>query len=125
MLRDENGQLHFLGRMDRMVKTRGHRVELDEIEAVLSDHIGVYEFAAFAVPDEHGSVSIMAAVTSKPSFDVSVSELMKLAKSKLPPYAITREIYLLDEMPHTSSGKIDRRVLVDLWQDKLVLGNSI
>ncbi len=117
VVRDDNGQLHFLGRIDRMVKTRGHRVELDEIEAVLSDHAAVYEFAAFAVPDnEHASVLIMGAVTAKPSYDLSVSDLMKLARSKLPPYAVPREIYLLSEMPHTSSGKIDRRMLVERWQ---------
>jgi len=111
-VRHDDGQLRFLGRMDRMVKTRGHRVELDEIEAILADHKSVYEVAAFAIPDSHGSQTILSAVTAKPSTTLDPAELMQLGRLKLPPYAVPREILLLDEMPHTSSGKIDRKTLV-------------
>ena len=113
--RHADGQLRFLGRMDRMVKTRGHRVELDEVEAVLADHPAVYEVAAFTIPDQHGSRSIVSAVTAKPETIIEAGDLLKLARTKLPPYAVPVEIVTLDSMPHTSTGKIDRKLLVKDW----------
>ena len=116
VVRHADGQLRFLGRLDRMVKTRGHRVELDEVEAALAVHEGVLEAAAFVVPDEHGSQSILAAVSTKLGNELNVNELFKLARSKLAPYAVPREILPLDKIPHTSSGKIDRRALTQNWK---------
>ena len=118
--RHEDGQLRFLGRNDRMIKTRGHRVELDEVEATLAAHDSVLEAAAFTIPGEHGSVSIMAAVTPKPAISVDSNVLFKFARSKLPPYAVPREITSMTSIPHTSSGKIDRRALKHMWQEKQV-----
>ena len=108
VVRYADGQLRFLGRMDRMIKTRGQRVELDEIEAVIATHPTVSEVAAITVPDNFGSNSIIATVTFNSNQATETSELFKLAKKQLPPYAVPIEIIILDRMPHTSSGKIDR-----------------
>ena len=59
----EDGALLFLGRMDRQIKARGHRVELAEVEAALSSHEAVEAAAAFPVPDGEGSQRIRAAVS--------------------------------------------------------------
>jgi len=106
-----DGYLYFLGRMDRMVKTRGHRVELDEVEAALGSHSNVIEAAAFVVPDEHSSHSIVAVVKVKEQIAGATADLLSHVKSKLPPYAVPRDLNVLDELPHTSSGKVDRRRL--------------
>ena len=60
---NDAGELEFHGRGDRLVKTRGYRVELDEVEAVLGRHPAVEEAATWAVPDDSGSVLIHAAAT--------------------------------------------------------------
>ena len=60
-----DGNLKYVGRKDRQVKTRGYRVELDEVEAALLSCPSVEEAAAYVVPDGQGSVMIRAAVTSK------------------------------------------------------------
>jgi len=119
VVRQENGQLRFLGRLDRMVKTRGHRVELDEVEAVIASHENVLEVAAFTVPDEHGSVSILAAVTLKKSNTLDIGLLFKLARTKLPIYAIPQDIIEIHHIPHTSTGKIDRRSLEQVWRESV------
>ena len=120
VVRYQDGLLRFLGRMDRMVKTRGQRVELDEIEAVIATHEGVSEVAAFTIPDDFGSNSIIAAVTLNTNAslnnDVSTSDLILLAKSQLPQYAVPTEIAVVEQLPHTSTGKIDRRNLSESWK---------
>ena len=118
VVRQADGQLQFLGRIDRMVKTRGHRVELDEVEAVFSAIETVQEAAAFVVPDEFGSQSIMVAAKLDSGSDLDVAALFRSARSKLPAYAIPREIEISNALPHTSSGKIDRNALSALWQEK-------
>ncbi len=122
---EKDGLLRFLGRKDRMIKTRGHRVELDEVEAVLASHPGVLEAAAYAVPDEHGTRAIQAAVTLKRDASteraaagteeppVSTEDLTRHLRSKLPAYALPRAIDILETFPRTTSGKIDRRKLGD------------
>lgn len=116
VVREENGLLKFIGRIGRMVKTRGHRVELDEIEVILSSLDDVTEAASFTVPDGLGSVVVLAAVTLKDGATSDESSLLQFARSKLPPYAVPRRIYVLVSMPHTSTGKIDRRELIDSEQ---------
>ncbi|MBX2882800.1 MAG: amino acid adenylation domain-containing protein [Granulosicoccus sp.] len=111
VVQHEDGLLRFLGRVDRMVKTRGHRVELDEVEAALSGHPKVAEAAAFVVVDELQSQLIMAAVTLKSQLTSDSKQLLPYIKEKLPVYALPVQIYVREELPHTSTGKIDRRVL--------------
>lgn len=109
--RAEDGHLRFLGRIGRMVKTRGHRVELDEIESVLTTANGVSEAAAYTIADEFGSHTILSAVTIDTNQALTESDLLQHARSKLPPYAVPRQIQILEKMPHTSTGKIDRQML--------------
>jgi amino acid adenylation domain-containing protein len=111
VVRGEDGLLRFLGRIGRMVKTRGHRVELDEIEFVLSKIDGVSEVAAYAVPDGTGSQTVLAAVSSQTAQNLDEGTLLQYARKKLPIYAVPRHIRILEKMPHTSTGKIDRQAL--------------
>lgn len=113
VVRHEDGLLRFLGRKDRMVKTRGHRVELDEVEAALAAHADVSEAAAFVVPDEHSSKAILAAVKLKETTAVDVAALMQHARTKLPGYAVPRQLFIVDQFPRTSSGKINHKQLTE------------
>lgn len=107
----KDGLLRFLGRVDRMVKTRGHRVELDEVEAALTNHPLVSEAAAFVIPDKTHSQIILAAVTLQSSESGSADQLLPFVRKTLPLYAVPQDIIVMSALPHTSTGKIDRRAL--------------
>ncbi len=107
----EDGNYKYIGRKDRQIKTRGYRVELDEVEMNLVSHKQVEEAAVFSIPDTEGSTLISAAVTLKDTQSVAESELMNYLKTRLPWYAVPIKINIVKEFPHTTSGKIDRRAL--------------
>lgn len=108
-----DGLLEFLGRKDRQVKVRGYRIELDEIEAVLSAHESVESAAVFVVPTPEGSQSIASAVTLAGGEDLEPKELLEYAARKLPAYALPEQLDVLESLPKTSTGKIDRLALRD------------
>ena len=107
-----DGNLKYLGRKDRQVKTRGYRVELDEVETALLSLPAVEEAAAFVVPDGHGSNVIEAAVTAREGSGLTSDAVMNHLSDRLPPYAVPVTIRVLDAFPRTSTGKINRRELV-------------
>ncbi len=115
VVRRSDGNLVFLGRVDRMIKVRGQRVELDEIESVLSGHPAVSEAAAFAVSDESGSNRILATVTLASDASTDETQLLRLARSQLSTYAVPTSIIISEALPHKSSGKIDRKQLAEQW----------
>lgn len=104
----DDGLYDFLGRSDRMIKTRGYRVELDEIEAALSSHPGVVEAAAFALTDEDGVVTVHAAFVATGVDAVAEEELRGHAATRLPNYAVPVTLRREDAFPRTTSDKIDR-----------------
>ena len=108
---DKAGNYRYLGRKDRQIKTRGYRVELDEVEVAMVSHPLVEEAAAFPVPDGQGSNLIEAAVTAKDGQVLSDADIVEHISKRLPPYAIPVRIDILAAFPRTSTGKINRREL--------------
>lgn len=108
---NEEDDYKYLGRKDRQIKTRGYRVELDEIEVALLSFAGIAEAAVFPVPDGEGSNLIEAAVTPQPGAHVAIDALVQHISSKLPPYAVPGRITVMEKFPRTSTGKINRREL--------------
>jgi amino acid adenylation domain-containing protein len=111
---DSDGNYRYLGRKDRQIKTRGYRVELDEVEVVLLAHSGIEEAAVYAIPDEEGSNLIEASVICKPGEALTESDLMEHLTARLPLYARPTRIDIVPDFPRTSTGKIDRRSLQEL-----------
>ncbi|MGH3737546.1 MAG: amino acid adenylation domain-containing protein [Micromonosporaceae bacterium] len=108
VVRDADGLLHFRGRQDRQIKTRGHRVELEEVEGVLRSHPAVGEAVVLAVPDETITNRLVAAVvTSRPT---TPAQLRRTCAAALPSYALPT-IHVVRELPLTSNGKLDRAAL--------------
>lgn len=103
-----DGNLAFLGRRDRQIKARGHRVELDEVEAALLTHPLVEGAAAFPVPDADGGFHIAAAAVLRSGALLDAAELSRHAAATLPPYAVPERITIVQEFPRTSTDKIDR-----------------
>ena len=104
--RAHDGLLYFHGRLDRQIKTRGHRVELDEVEAALRAHPQVNDAVVFAVADPAITNRLIAAVVT--TGDITTGQLRKACADFLPAYAIPTAVYLLEQLPLTSTGKLDR-----------------
>jgi amino acid adenylation domain-containing protein len=106
-----DGNIEFLGRIDHQVKIRGFRIELGEIEAVLSQHPEVRETLVMAREDVPGDKRLVAYLVRNQKSTPTTSELRRFLKEKLPDYMMPSVFVLLDAMPLTPSGKIDRRSL--------------
>jgi amino acid adenylation domain-containing protein len=109
-----NGMLRFLGRRDRMVKRRGYRVELGEIEAALYRHPSVTEAATIASSDAEGGVQIRAFLSWSGGKVPSLVELKQFCASNLPLYMVPDRFKVLEALPKTSTDKIDYRRLAEL-----------
>ena len=105
----ENGALEYLGRIDHQVKLRGYRIELGEIEAVLCSHPGVQEGVTLAREDVPGEKQLVAYVVG--SQDLTEAQLRSFLQEKLPTYMIPSQFLLVDAMPLTPNGKLDRKAL--------------
>lgn len=106
-----DGALLFVGRRDRMVKSRGYRIELDEIESALYAHPQVREAAVVAVPDEQIGSRVRAFVAGVDGADLSLGKLREYCLERLPRYMVPEVIELLPQLPKTSTGKVDRALL--------------
>jgi len=108
-LRD--GSIEFLGRLDDQVKIRGFRVEPAEIETVLSRHPSVRQVAVVARLGDDGEAQLIGYLVA-PS-EPGVEELQTFLRESLPAYMVPSKFVMLDFLPLTPSGKIDRRALPD------------
>lgn len=106
-----DGNLAFVARSDRQVKVRGHRVELDEVEAALLALEPVEEAAVFTVPDDEGSSALKAAVVVGGGGEGGERALMDGLRRLLPPYAVPAGIAILSSLPRTPTGKVDTNAL--------------
>lgn len=108
---EPDGNYVFLGRRDRMVKRRGYRVELGEIEAALYRHPAVLEAAAIALPDDDGGVSIKAILSCSGGVAPSLVELKAYCSRNLPLYMVPDRFSILPSLPKTSTDKINYQLL--------------
>ncbi|MFN6485611.1 amino acid adenylation domain-containing protein [Nostoc sp. DedQUE02] len=106
-----NGELEYLGRIDNQVKIRGFRIELGEIEALLASHPAIWESVVIVREDEPGDKRLVAYVIPQVQQSPTVSELCGFLKAELPEYMIPNAFVLLESLPLTSNGKVDRRAL--------------
>ena len=100
--RRPNGDIVYHGRRDHMVKVRGFRIELAEVEAALTQHPGIREAVSFT---RDGRL-VAAVLLSDPG--LSVLAIKRHCAARLPPYMIPSAVRLLAQLPRTSSGKVDR-----------------
>jgi amino acid adenylation domain-containing protein len=115
-----DGTIEFRGRADDQVKVRGFRVELGEIEHVLAEHRGVAQTAVALHSTAEGEQRLVAYVVPQTSgyaaahaAKVTAAEIAEWIANRLPEYMVPSAIVMLDALPVTSNGKIDRRALPD------------
>jgi amino acid adenylation domain-containing protein len=105
------GQIEYLGRNDGQVKVRGYRIELGEIETVLEQHPKIQEVVVLAREDEPNDLRLAAYVVARQTFAPSSAELREFLSEKLPEHMIPSAFVMLDQLPLTSNGKVDRKAL--------------
>ena len=105
-----DGALRFVGRRDTQVKVRGHRVEVEEIEALLSRHAGVSAVAVQARPDASGDARLVAFFVPAGEF-VPSRELRDFLALLVPEYMVPAAFEPVAQLPRTPNGKLDRRAL--------------
>jgi amino acid adenylation domain-containing protein len=106
-----DGNLEYRGRLDHQVKIRGYRIELGEIEAVLSQHPAVRQAVVLAREDEPGEKYLAAYVSVRKETLLDSSDLRSFLEARLPAHMVPTCTTLLEALPVTSNGKIDRRAL--------------
>jgi acyl carrier protein len=106
-----DGSLAFLGRVDDQVKVRGHRVEPDEIVAVLDTHPGVEASAVTARAGLDGDTQLVAYVVGAPGATLTPAALRATLRARLPDYMLPTVFVRLDALPLTPTGKLDRALL--------------
>ncbi|MEO7328036.1 MAG: amino acid adenylation domain-containing protein, partial [Minicystis sp.] len=106
-----DGEIEYLGRIDYQVKVRGFRIELGEIEAVLRQHAGVKDVVVLAREDIPGSKRLVAYLTAEGDARPEDASLRAFVGSKLPDFMVPAVFVVLEKLPLTTNGKIDRKAL--------------
>jgi amino acid adenylation domain-containing protein len=114
---DDDGNLHFLGRFDTQVKINGYRIELDEIEEQLRAHDSILQAACIARPLRHQpqTSQLLAFIVCRPgSPNKDASRLNGWLSTTLPHWMLPHRYLVLDALPLTANGKLDRHALLIL-----------
>jgi amino acid adenylation domain-containing protein len=106
-----DGSLQILGRVDDQIKIRGRRVEPGEIEAVLHAHETVQAAVVVARPVSDGDLRLVACVVPKVESRIIVSDIRTYLRGRLPEVMIPSAFAILEQLPRTPNGKVDRRAL--------------
>ena len=93
---------------------RGFRVELDEVEAALTEDLAVAEAAVYLLRNEDGEAYIEASVLLTEKGGIDAPTLLKNVGQRLPHYSVPTVLHIRESFPRTGSGKIDRRALQTL-----------
>jgi len=116
-LQDENGLIRIIGRVDDVIKVAGHRVSTGELEAAVNSHPEINESAVIGVPDEikgEAPIAFVVYNNNKPDEEIK-KEVIEQIKKEIGPIALPKEVYLVEDLPKTRSGKIMRRILKRLF----------
>jgi mycobactin phenyloxazoline synthetase len=106
-----DGTCEFVGRADNRVKLSGYRVELGEVEAALHRLHGVLGAVAVTIPARSGSQDWLAAAVALAPASPTVDELRRQLGKDLPPHMVPQHIEVVDRIPYTVGGKVDRQAI--------------
>ena len=110
----EDGRLKFLGRADEQVKVRGHRIELGEIVSILREVPGVRDALVTVRGQDKEQPRLIAYAVREAGAVLSIAELRRHLREQLPDYMVPSGFVILDQIPLTVSGKVDRQALPDV-----------
>ncbi len=104
---DEDGFLYYVGRRDAMIKCSGFRISPTEVEEVVFQSGQVRHAAAIGIPDEVMGQAVKIFVIPRDGDGVDEAALLTFCEDRMPRYMVPRSIEVLEELPKTSSGKVD------------------
>lgn len=110
---DADGVLHYKGRRDHMVKIKGYRIEIGEVEAAIASMAQINEFCVVAIKDDRQQTQLQCYYSSKSAGSIPNQQFIEHLESLLPQYMIPSAFQFMYELPHTSSGKVDRVCLAN------------
>lgn len=113
---DEDGLLHFHGRMQERIRRRGENISAPEVEFVVLTHPDVLEAAVYGVPSELGEHDVKLDIVVKPDFDADGFE--DWLRTNLPKFMVPRYIEIRDSFPKTPSERIQKHLLAELPVDR-------
>lgn len=108
---DDDGYMYFEGRMDDLIKSRGQRVSPQEVEHVLYEVPGVTGAAVVGTPDPILGQAVTAYVTLDTNAHLTEQDLLRHCTLHLEDFTVPKTVHVVDHLPQTSSGKIDRRAM--------------
>jgi amino acid adenylation domain-containing protein len=117
-----DGNLEYAGRKDYQVKVRGYRIELGEIEAALLENEEIEQAVVVASDDGQGGKMLVAYVVTAGAKKASSRQWHEALKSRLPEYMVPSHFMVLDKLPQTANGKIDRKALPGLDRGQVAAG---
>ena len=112
--RDEEGYLYYVGRKDHMIKTSGFRVSPTEVEEYFYNTGLVQDVVAFGAPDPMLGERITIALSFRPGVAMTGTELVDTVTRRMPSYMVPKNVHVLDSLPRTSSGKLDRPLVCQM-----------
>jgi len=118
--KDEQGLIRIVGRVDDVIKVAGHRISTGELESVINGHSEISESAVVGIPDEiKGEVPIaFVSYKGERNPEELKKEVIAQIKKEIGPIALPKEVYLVEDLPKTRSGKIMRRILKRLFVEE-------
>lgn len=115
---DEDGFLYIVDRKKEMVKTGGFNVYPKEVEEALYAHPDVIEAAVFGVPDPKWIEALQACVVLRAGAETSGGELREFTRTGVAGYKVPKEIHVVDALPRTNFGKLDKKVLQQRYAEE-------
>jgi acyl-coenzyme A synthetase/AMP-(fatty) acid ligase len=115
--RDGDGYYYFVGRADEMIKSRGYRIAPEEVEKALLEHSAVIHAGVIGLPDEIQGQKVAAFVVLREGFqgsDQLVDTIREHVRALIAPYKTPKDIYFVEDLPKTSTGKIDHKALREI-----------
>ena len=109
--KDKNGLIRIVGRVDDVIKVAGHRLTTGELENAVNKLPEVTESAVIGIPDEIKGQMPVVFVVSKTKNNELKNKVIQQIRKEIGPIALPKEVYLVEDLPKTRSGKIMRRIL--------------
>ena len=122
-IKDSENYFWLLGRADEVLKISGHRIGTSEIESITLEHKAVAETAVIGIPDEIRGEAIIIFSILKTGFEPSIeirNEILQKIRNQIGAFATPKEIYFVEKLPKTRSGKIMRRLLKAVVQGQAI-----
>lgn len=113
--KDKDGYVILTGRIKELINRGGEKISPLELDAILLSHPSVQEAVSFGVPSEMYGQEVHAAVVLKSDVNPTEKEIQDYVQSKVAKFKVPQRIYFTDQLPKTGTGKVQRRVMVDIF----------